>query len=97
VCLLSVRRHRTQLGKHFLTGPECLTQCLVQGLNLGEAGAAIAAGSNIMLLSGTTNAICQLQVRPCRTIALLMSLEHHLVRTSECIQCRSYLFIPLSH
>lgn len=35
----------------------------LQGLHLGEAGAAIAAGSNIMLLSGTTNAICQLQVR----------------------------------
>ena len=36
---------------------------VIQGLNLGEAGLAVAAGSNVMLLCGTTNAICQLQAR----------------------------------
>lgn len=44
---------------------------MVQGLLLGEAEASVAAGVNIMLLAGTTAAICQLQalspVGRCRT------------------------------
>ena len=33
-----------------------------KGLLLEECNAAVAAGSNVMLLAGTTAAICQLQV-----------------------------------
>lgn len=35
--------------------------CLLQGLVLQEAEAAVAAGTNTMLLGGTTAAVCQLQ------------------------------------
>lgn len=34
-----------------------------QGLLLRECGAALCAGVNLMLLAGTTAAICQLQAR----------------------------------
>jgi hypothetical protein len=36
-----------------------------KGLLLEECNAAVAAGSNVMLLAGTTAAICQLQVCNC--------------------------------
>ncbi len=44
----------------------------MQGLTLREAQLAVAAGTNAMLLCGTSNAICQLQalspVGRCRTL-----------------------------